>query len=694
MKPRQISSFLRQPDLWITLLGLLGFGLFFVFYNQVFPSASLNLALSREEIAERAESTLHELGFEATGYHSVLTFSGDSRSSIYLQQMLGIPETNRLVTEENLPFYYWSMRWFQPLELEEYYLYLSPSGELLGFTHKIAESDPGASLSSADAETLAKEFLLAQGWSLEDLEQMSASSQERPSERMDHYFTWERQDFAAAEATLRLSVSIYGDEIGAYDYWMKTPEEFWRDFSEQQNRAGFINNLAIMIADNVFWIAAVVALGLSLLWGLRSWRKALWPALLVGSIVLLSNLNYLPLYPASYGTTQDYPQFWMGILIRILENTVSVAIAIGILWIGGTSLARFVWPAQDRVLERGPERWVLLTRSIWRGLMMGGISLGYAIVFYWVATQILGGWSPMQGGYSNTFATPFPFLEPLEVGIQAALNEELLYRLIGISLVFWLSRKRWLALLIPGALWGFAHLSYVRDPFYLRGIELTIAGVLIYGLFFWKFGLLTTITGHVVYNALLGAIILLRASESKFIISGWVVVFFLLLPLIPGVLQGFRRKITHRPPIPRPGIRPASEDDLAALTALPCENVNWSVLISDACRTIYVLATDEDILGVTWGSLDENSNGAIDGAYIEPGWRRQFWGTHLTEALRDHLKDLGAQDLAVSIQTSQKVERAFWASQGWRPAQQILASQPWPPAPPSVKTWWQRRKKK
>jgi GNAT superfamily N-acetyltransferase len=312
------------------------------------------------------------------------------------------------------------------------------------------------------------------------------------------------------------------------------------------------------------------------------------------------------------------------------------------------------------------------------------------IVFYWVATQILGGWTPMQTGYNNGLATPFPFLGPLEIGIWAAFNEELLYRLIGIGLVFWLFRKRWLALLIPGALWAFAHLTYIRDPFYMRGIELTIAAVLIFGVFFWKYGLATTIMGHITINALLGALVLLRSPEPKFFLSGGVVVVVLLIPLMPGAIQWLRQKLAGKPPVPEPEIRPAMEADLTALQMLPCENASWPSLLSDTATPVRVLISGDRLLGVAWGTLDADGSGTISGVYVDPAWRRQYWGTRLTEALGSQLKGMGAQHLSVDLETHQKAESSFWASLGWRPARQTLSPQPWPPKLPSLRELWQR----
>jgi GNAT superfamily N-acetyltransferase len=291
----------------------------------------------------------------------------------------------------------------------------------------------------------------------------------------------------------------------------------------------------------------------------------------------------------------------------------------------------------------------------------------------------------MQTGYHNGLATPFPFLGPLEMGIQAAFYEELMYRLIGIGLVFWLFRKRWLALLIPGILWAVAHLTYVRDPFYLRGIELTIAAVFIFGLFFWKYGLLTAIMGHISINALLGAIILFRSPEPKFFLSGWVIVVVLLVPVIPGAIQAMRCRLSGSPPA-NPVVRPASALDIPLLATLPCDIADWHTIFSTEYSQLYVLALGDTVVGAAWGTVDMDAKGSVDGIYVAPAWRRQYWGTRLLNALRTSLEAMGATQLSVGIEAHQKTEKSFWASLGWRPAQQILSPQSWPPIPPSPKT--------
>ena len=323
--------------------------------------------------------------------------------------------------------------------------------------------------------------------------------------------------------------------MGSFWNWLRVPEAFERDFSAQRNIAGYIDGTASFIGFTLFTGVALLALIIGGLRGVIEWRKALFPALLVGGISLLAGLNYLPLYKAGYSTTNNYVLFWLGNVTNILYSAAYNGVFVAILWLGGTYLAKQRWPRQDKILPRG-DRW--LTRSLygWRGLMLGGISFGYVTLFYLIAVRFFNSWTPLDppGGYA--VATPFPFLGPLRTGIIPATTEELLFRLIGITAVLLALKRRWLALLIPGALWAFAHASYVTDPIILRGVELTIEAVIL-GLFFLRFGVFVTIMSHFVFNAGLTALPLLRSSDPYFVLSGLIVIAVMFVPIIPGAIN-------------------------------------------------------------------------------------------------------------------------------------------------------------
>ena len=208
----------RRLDLLITLLGLLGLALFLAFYDRAFPSAAIDLELSCAEIKQRAQDYLEAQEYEIKDYKSALTFTGDFWASYYLQRTLGVPETNRLIRETQVPVWYWCVRWFRPLQKEEFRVYLATDGQVVALTHTLLEDAPGASLSQEKARMLAQDYLRQdRGWDLEDWEETSASSKDRPGGRTDHRFEWKQHDWDAGESELRLAVTVQGNEVGRYN---------------------------------------------------------------------------------------------------------------------------------------------------------------------------------------------------------------------------------------------------------------------------------------------------------------------------------------------------------------------------------------------------------------------------------------------------------------------------------------------
>ena len=496
------------------------------------------------------------------------------------------------------------------------------------------------------------------------------------------------------ESQLRLSVTVQGDEVGYYDYWLKTPEGFRRQFSERQNIAGFVNTLS----TEASW--ALLALILLLAFWKADWRvprsfkRAFWPALAVAVVTVLASLNELPLAKAWYGTTQDYRLFWFYRFYYMASEAFFDGAYVFILWLLGHWLSQRAWPRRDRILARRGDRWRHLARSGWRGLMLGMMSGGYVVLFYLVATQILGGWTPMTPDYTSAYATPLPFLGALETGLIPAMTEELWFRLLLISGVLWLTRTftswpeaacRILAVVVPGALWGFAHTSYVRDPFYLRGIELTLAGVLFEGLFFLRFDLTTTIVAHFAYNAGLGALPLLRSGEPYFVASGAVVLLAMLAPTVPYLFQELRRYLRGElREVIRPRIRALEASDRERLEAISIDGLDWAGLLKDPGAVVLGLEADDDIVGVASGRLSAEDEAEVLTLYVDPAWRRRYWGSELLDELSGRLQERGAETVHTRVDVDDKRAVRFMISQPWRRARIIFD---WPSEPPTLPDW-------
>lgn len=664
-----------KPKLWveilITVFGAAGVIIFFALYETAFPNASVDVTLSRTQAEEIAVRQLQELGYSVDGYTLALSFSSDSSAAYYLQRTLGIQAYNARLETEQWPVYYWAARWFKPQEKEEFRVYLMPDGEFLGLSHMIKEDAPGAAISQADAQVIAESFLSQYAnWKPEEWNQIQASSQTQQGGRVDHTFTWEAESYSAGESELRYTTVVQGDQVGYADSYIKVPESFTRQYAAERNIAWFIDDIAYFIAVYGSLLVAILAILLSR----PELRRPVIPALLVAGVSLAAYFNSFPVYKFYYPTTQNYWLFWLNNIGSALLSAGVTGVEVFVLLLGGYCLMKFIWPRQDRILARGPERWIDFSRSAWRGLMIGGIMMAYGVLFYTITKNVLGWWAPLSTGeYGDFYATPLPFIYAVDAGLSAAMIEELSIRLIGIGFFLWLFRGRakWLAVLVPSLFWAFAHTGYVTSPIYARGLELTVVALFL-GLIFLKFDLLTTIMAHFTYNMMLTGIVLLRSNERYYQISGWIVILILILPLLPGLYLTMRRRLQHETPIPEHlTLSHFEPSDLEKLAALPVK-ADWKVLSTQANRTIACLRAGNDIVGFATGFTDEKRNGYVDGIYVRPGWRRQYRGAVLLDAVQEALTGCGALQVRVLVQPDENRSRAFFHNLFWHSSLQVL----------------------
>ncbi|MBT3190649.1 MAG: CPBP family intramembrane metalloprotease [Anaerolineae bacterium] len=590
------------------------------------------------------------------------------------------------MAEEEWPLYYWKARWFKPLEKEEFIVYLMPDGDFLGFKHIMGEDALGAAISQDEANLIAERFLIQYaGWDASKWEQVEAASETRSGGRIDHSFAWKSRAFSAGESELRYNLVVQGDQVGYIDYWIKVPEAFIRQYAAERNQAGILSMVAYFFGFLGFAIAGLFGIVLIRPDG----KQALWPALLAGFISLAATLNLISLSPLSYDTTQDYTLFWaLTILGTIFSAFFSFAFVF-YAWISAQALSKLVWPRQDRILQRGDERWLSFSRSAWRGLMFGGVQMGYMVSFYLLTSKYLGWWSPVRADYSDLFATPFPFLYAFDVGLSAALIEELFFRMVGISLFLWIFRKKltWLAVLIPGALWAFAHSGYVTYPIYVRGVELIPVAILL-GLVFLKFDLLTAIISHFTYNVMIVGVILLRSSEPYYYRSGLIVVFTLALPLLPGLIWKLKRFFSKKSPLPDSlFFSPAVDDDVPKLSALLVK-ADWDVLLKQINRTTLCLHAGDELIGFVTGFEDEQNFAILDGVYITPKWRRQYWGATLVNVFSESMQSAEEAEVRAILLKEEKNPVSFFYNQLWNTRAQILVAEEYPVFVPMVKKGW------
>ena len=134
-----------------------------------------------------------------------------------------------------------------------------------------------------------------------------------------------------------------------------------------------------------------------------------------------------------------------------------------------------------------------------------------------------------------------PWLKPLAHAFVAAVQEELVFRLFAVSLLIYLFKRTWLAVTVPAVIWAFLHSIDPVGPVYLRGIELTVMGIL-FGIVFVRYGITATLIAHYAFNAINDAIPMIQNDDPYLRWSGVAVVGLMFVPVVPGALIVLRRK--------------------------------------------------------------------------------------------------------------------------------------------------------
>jgi membrane protease YdiL (CAAX protease family) len=529
---RLTGSEKRTLILWI-IFGI--FGAFFAQRNylRAFPEASVDFKVSRAEAQKRAAEFLQGQGENVTGYQSTITFDVDENAKTYLERELGLQQANQLMSSE-LNIWYWDVRFFRPLQEEEFEVRVNPAGKVVAFDHKIPEARASSSLDREQALAAAEQFLQNKlGTELSNWNFLTeeANSTTRPN-RLDWSFTWERKDFKAKDAPYRLVVGLEGDRIGDSQQFLQVPEVWARDFRRLRSTNEFYGQFAIIPYG--FLIGGALWLGISLTRrGQANWRAALIVAAISTSVFILMRLNEWNSIRAGYNTHDSYGSFLTQsiaglIVIALLNCALPILCALP----GGEPLYREAQPERLRLYKaftlRGIRSKEFFSASV-VGLSLAAAHIGFVVAFYMVGSK-LGVWAPQDVNYSDVVNTAFPWIAGLAIGIVAATTEEFVFRLFAIPFLHKLTGSRVLSVILPAFFWSFLHSTYPQEPGYIRGIEVGAIGI-VAGIVMLRWGIVSTLIWHYTVDASLVGLLLIRSDNLYFKISGVIVGFAAVAPL-------------------------------------------------------------------------------------------------------------------------------------------------------------------
>lgn len=501
------------------------------YFSRAFPEATLRLRVNRSQSEAIAREFLAQRGDNLTGYRHAAIFDYDDTTKLYLERTQGLDRMNQL-TSGPVHLWRWTHRWFKPQQKEEFEVDVTTDGQVVGFHHEIAEATAGANLLQAQARTLAESFLTSvMKRNLSDLDFVEASQTKRPA-RTDYAFTWKLRSVNLGAGSLRVEVEIDGNQVAGLSQYVKIPENWTRGYEKIRSR-----NDAAQEIDQVFWCLLILAMLVILVRRLRDRDVPLRISLALGLVAvaleLLSRLNNFPLEEFTYRTTDSFPNFLTTYFLTAVLGALGVGALIFLVVASAEPVYREALPGM--LSFRRIFSWNgLRTRSFLManivGIALTFFFFAYQTVFY-LAANHLGAWAPSDIPFSNQLNTAIPWAAVLFTGFFPAITEEMQFRAFAIPFLKRFARWWPLAIVLAAFNWGFLHAAYPNQPFFIRGVEVGVGGVII-GFIMLRFGILATLIWHYSVDALYEAFILLRSSNHYLMLSGGLAAGVMLIPLV------------------------------------------------------------------------------------------------------------------------------------------------------------------
>ncbi len=508
-------------------------------FPRAFPEASIEFKVNRGEARRLAETFLESRGADLKGTRFAGQFDIDENAKTYLERELGLERAGKLYGRE-AKIWFWRMRWFRSGVKEEERAAFSPLGDLVAYRSVIAEDAAGARLTKEQARAVASAFLAERGLAPAGLVPIEATPVSRPK-RTDWEFVDEKAGVKLGEATIRYGTTVSGDRLTHFREFVHVPEGWVREYMSLRAK----NEAAGQIATAGFLITLIAMLAVLVTKISRKdvpWKLVAGFGGVAFVLALLSAANDLPLTLYGYDTASPFSAYLTREVVMGILASIGTAAGIALVIAAAEPIYRERFPAQVSLGGAFSPRGIQTKgffKSVVLGYALAAFFFAYQAVFYVVAAHF-GAWAPADVPYSDMLNTALPWATVLLIGFLPAVSEEGISRMFSISFLDRLGAGKFIAVVVPAFLWGFGHSTYPNQPFYIRGLEVGLAGVLI-GFLMLRYGVVPLLVWHFTVDAIYTALLLLRSGNSYYVVSGTIASGILLLPLLVSLALYLRR---------------------------------------------------------------------------------------------------------------------------------------------------------
>ena len=505
------SNIKIKPLDWciFTLLALICFGFW---YKLEYPRfAFINLSVNKQQALIESDSYLRAKGIDTNKYSRAIVFDTDENFNRYFQHAAGLKKEEEFIQQHDFDLFRWLIRFFKESQKEEYLVYISPrSGKVIRSAHLIEDIQPRADLGKDAAEKAAKSFLEKTFGA--DLNRYSFHEEKikRYENRVEYVFTWEKKGVYVpwknnqGGAKLLTEVTVAGDEIREfYKNKFDLPDKFKRYIEEQFVLGAYLYS--------IFYIILFLLLAFSINIVLKKRRNTVpqlvkkWFYCVAGFLIVINTLDFLNNLQnifIAYPTSAHLSSFVGLAFTQWLFNTGFLVVGFIIPGIAGETLCGETFPENKHISFLTYIKSSFMNRSLSRSIVLGYlicmIMLGLQAIIFYNGQLFLGVWREWHtlSYFSSAYV---PLLSAFVIGASASLNEEINFRLFGITLAKKYLRNSILAVLLTSIFWGMGHTMYAIFPVWFRIIEISLIGIF-YGFIFIRYGIISLIVAHYLFD--------------------------------------------------------------------------------------------------------------------------------------------------------------------------------------------------
>lgn len=428
----------------------------------------------------------------------------------------------------------YKVRFFKELEIEEYGVTLDAyRGNVVDFYRLLPENDIRTDRTVEEARAIARVFIvesrIAPVGAFSDLDVEETTLPGGKEYVFSFKLSGSEIPSSFGEGYARLVVTVQGDTIAGYYRDVFVPENFERHLT-QESSASMLLGILSTLSWLCMIIAAFVVMVRMFIANDARWKLALGASVALFVLSLIDIVNGYPALFDWYSTDTSYGVFaTTSVLLSVLFGAIGL-LAFFIPAVAGVTEAFHNDRARLEPLTTLPSKGSSLREyslALLRGYLIGIMVLGLTLAAYWLGERYLGVWYDLDMGTVDPTLLNFipEFSTMLSLGFMAAITEELLFRLFGILVFRRMFGSTVLALIVATIVWAFAHSDGTVFPYWFRGLEVFVTGM-IFAYFFIRYNILTTIIAHYVHNTIIGAITIVMTLGFSHTLPSLIMIFF------------------------------------------------------------------------------------------------------------------------------------------------------------------------